>query len=75
MLFNLVFTNNTILSCFFHFFLIVDLYFLIPALITQIFNPIAGFTIPTETPNNEANPEIDTISDRTNKDKKLITVI
>ena len=39
MVFNLVFANNTILSCF--FFLIVDLYFLIPAFNLQIFNPIA----------------------------------
>ena len=40
MLFNLDFANNTISSCFF-FFLIIDLYFLIPAVIAQIFNPIA----------------------------------
>ena len=31
--FNLDFANNTILSCFFFFFLIIDLYFLIPAAI------------------------------------------
>ena len=36
MLFNLDFANNTILSCFFFFFLIIDLYFLIPAVIAQI---------------------------------------
>ena len=40
MLFNLIFVNNTILSCFFHFLLIIDLYFLIPAVVAQIFNPI-----------------------------------
>ena len=39
MLFNLDFGYNTILSCF--FFLITDFYFLIPAAIAQIFNPIA----------------------------------
>ena len=32
-LFNLDFANNTILSCFFLFFLIIELYFLIPAVI------------------------------------------
>ena len=35
-LFNLDFANNTILSCFFFFFLIIDLYTLVPAAITQI---------------------------------------
>ena len=42
-LFNLDFANNTILSCF--FFLLIDLYFLIPAFITQIFNLIAELVI------------------------------
>ena len=32
--------------CFFFFFLITDLYFLIPAVVTQIFNPIAELVIP-----------------------------
>ena len=41
MLFNLDFAKNSILSCFFFFFLITDLHFLILALVTQIFNPIA----------------------------------
>ena len=44
-LFNLDFANSTILSCFFFFFLIIDLYFLIPVVIAQIFNPIAEFVI------------------------------
>ena len=35
--FNLAFSSITFLSCFFLFFLIIDLYFLIPAIITQIF--------------------------------------
>ena len=39
--FNLEFANNTILSCFFLFFLIINLYFLIPAATAQFFNPIA----------------------------------
>ena len=41
MLFSLDFANNTILSWFFFFFLIIDLYFLIPAIVAQFFNPIA----------------------------------
>ena len=41
MLFILVFANNTILSCFLFFFLIIDLHFLIPAVIAQIFNSTA----------------------------------
>ena len=45
MLFNLVFANNTILSCFYFFSLIIDLYFLIPAVIAHIFNPIAELVI------------------------------
>ena len=39
MVFNLIFANNTILSCFFFFFLIVDLYLLIPVVIARSFNP------------------------------------
>ena len=35
-LFNLDFDSNTILSCFFFFFLFIELYFLIPAVITKI---------------------------------------
>ena len=41
MLLNLDFANNTILPCFFFFFLIIDLYFLIPAVITQFFIAVA----------------------------------
>ena len=37
--FNLDFDYNTILSCFFFFFLIIGLYFLIPTVIVLIFNP------------------------------------
>ena len=46
MLFNLVFVNNTVLPCFFMFFLIIDLCFLIAAVIAQNFNPITGIVIP-----------------------------
>ena len=57
-LFNLDFANNTILLCFFFLFLIIDLYFLVPALIAQIFNPIAELVIPIGTPNKEEKAEI-----------------
>ena len=64
--FTLAFTGNTISSCFFLFFLIIDLYFLIPAMIAQIFNPIAykePIPKPRNTykePTNEANAETET---------------
>ena len=54
MLFNLDFANNKILSCFFLFFLIINLHFLIPTVITQIFYPIRELVIPTK----EAKAEI-----------------
>ena len=57
MLFNLDLAKNTILS--FFFFLIFDLYLLIPAAIAQIFNPIAELVIPIGTPSKEANAEIE----------------
>ena len=60
MLFNLDFANNTILSCFFFFFLIIDLYFLIPAVIAQIFNPIAEIVIPIGIATKEAKAEMKT---------------
>ena len=60
MLFSLDFGNNTILSCFLLFFLIIDLYFLIPAVITQIFNPIVELAIPTGIPTREAKAEMET---------------
>ena len=59
-LFNLDFPNNTILLCFFFFFLITDLYFLIPAVIAQIFNPITELVIYTGIPSKEAKAEIET---------------
>ena len=37
---------------FLHFFLNIDLYFLIPAVIAQIFNPVAKLAVPTGIPNN-----------------------
>ena len=58
MLFNLVLANNAVLSCSFFFFLINDLYFLIPAIIVQIFNPISETVIPIGIPNKESKEEI-----------------
>ena len=46
MLFNLGFANNAIASSFFLFFLIIELYFLILAVATHIFNPIGKLVIP-----------------------------
>ena len=59
-LFNLDFANNTILSWFFYFFLPINLYFSIPAVITQIFKPIGELIIPIGTPTKEAKAEMDT---------------
>ena len=53
MLFNLDIASNTILSCFFLLFLIIDFYFLIPVVIAQIFNCIAEPVIPIGIPNKE----------------------
>ena len=56
--FNLVFASSTILLC---FLLIIDLYFLIPATVLQIFIPTAELEMPTiGMPTNEANVEIET---------------
>ena len=54
MLFNLDFANNTILSCVFFVFLIIDLYFLIPVVITQSFDLTAELVIPIGIPTKEA---------------------
>ena len=40
-------------------YMIIDLYFFIPAVIAQIFNPTAELVIPIGIPTNEANPEIE----------------
>ena len=57
---NLTFPSNTILSCLFYFFSIINLCFLIPAMITQIFIPTAELVMPTGAQTNEANAEIKT---------------
>ena len=57
-IFNLDFAKNTILSRFFFFFLIIDLYFLIPPVITQIVNPIAELAIPRGISTREGKAEM-----------------
>ena len=59
MLFNLDFADNTILSCFFFFFLIIDLKFLIPVTIAQSFNLIAELVIPIGISGKKAKAEIE----------------
>ena len=54
MLFNSDFAYNNSLSC----FLIKDLYFLICAFITRIFNPIAELEIPIGIPTKDTKAEI-----------------
>ena len=53
MLFNLDFANNTILSCFFFFSLIIELHFWLLAVIANIFNPTAEPVIPIGIPSKE----------------------
>ena len=59
-LFNLDFANDTILSCFFFLFLIIYLYFSIPAVITKNFNPIGELIILKGIPIKEAKAQMDT---------------
>ena len=59
-LFNLVFAKNTILSCYFLFFLIADVYFLISAIITQTFSPTAELAIPAGITTTEKKVEFET---------------
>ena len=51
------FPNYTILSFFFLFSFIIDLYFLIPAVTAQILNSTAKRVMPIETETNESNAE------------------
>ena len=52
--------NNTILSCFFFFFLKIDLYVLILVVITQMFIVVAEMAVPTGITTKEAKTEIET---------------
>ena len=58
MLFNIDFTNNTILSCFF-FFLIIELYFLILAGLTKVFSFTGELIVPIEIPTKETKAEME----------------
>ena len=58
--FDLDFPINAILSCFFLFFLIINLYFLILAVIAQNFHPTPELVIPTGRLINNVNAEIET---------------
>ena len=60
MLFNLDFANNTTLSCLFFLLIIIDLYFLIPTVIAQIFNHIADLVILIAILAKEAKAEMQT---------------
>ena len=59
MLYNLVFTNNIILSRFFFFFLNIELYFLTPAVTAEILNPITELVILIGIPSKNAKAEIE----------------
>ena len=58
-----------ICHAYFFFFVIIDLYILIPAVIVQIFIPIVEHIIPTGTQNNEENSEIE------RQNKKVFNII
>ena len=53
MFINIVSASNTILWYFFLFFLLIDLYFLIPAVIAQFSSSIEELLIPIETTSKE----------------------
>ena len=55
--FNLGFASDIILPCFLFFFLIINFYFLIPAIIAQILNPAAELVISIRTPTKEAKTQ------------------
>ena len=60
MLFDADFANN-ILLYFFLFFLFIDLNYLVPAVITKHFNPIAETLIAIGIPPKEAKTEMETL--------------
>ena len=73
--FSLVYGNNIILSSIFVFFLMINIYFLIPAAISQIFNLTSELAIPTGTPTNEVKSEIDIHPLIAETKQKMIRVI
>ena len=59
---SMLFSFFLLIILFYHasfFFLIIDLYFVIPAVIAQIFNPIAELVIPIGIPSKEGKAEIE----------------
>ena len=65
---------------FFFFFLIIDLYFLIPVAIAQIFNPIAELVIPIGIPNKKQNQKFkysnkNNTSRNNSRNKKVFHII
>ena len=56
----MVFASNAIFSCFLLVFLLMKIYFLIPAVIAQIFVPTTELPTPAGTPTNEGNAKIET---------------
>ena len=59
-LFLLSYHHILLITCLFLFFLIIDLYFLIPAVIAKNFNPTAELVIPIGIPTKEAKVKIET---------------
>ena len=53
------FANCTFLLCFFFFFLIIDLYFVIPAAVAQIFNLNAELLTPLGIPSKDEKAEVE----------------
>ena len=62
MVFHVAFVKKTILSCLFFFLFIINLNFLVPTFITQIFDPTAEFAMPIGILSKEAKVEIKTHS-------------
>ena len=58
-LFTLNFANNTILSCFYFFLLIIDFYFWLAAVITQICNLVSELVIPIGILTKEAKAKME----------------
>ena len=61
MLFNLVLAGNNVFLCLFLFFLIMDLKFLIIAVVARIFIPTVKLAIPTGITTEEAKGQMETL--------------
>ena len=59
MLFNFIFAKDNVSSCVLFFLLIIDLYFIIPTVIAQIFNPTSELVIPIRISSKEAKAKIE----------------